>query len=294
MSTERSPAFQFYPRDFLSDIHVAAMTLQERGAYITLLCLCWSEQSLPIDTKALARICRISTARFARLWPAIEPCFLIDGTRLIQPRLDRERKKQEAYRLLKSRAGKQGGRPIQNGKHTQSTTKAQPKQKQSRTKAQVKQNESTGKANESSSSSSSVFVLQSATYGTEEPPPPALKSPVISRSKRPIFTGQRLVVHEWMVDDCQRVLGDHTDAFDLHEWFYSLDALAVRDGLVIPVRDGGAWLQSQLVAEAQRRGIPLRLATPAAKPILTRTVEEEARQMAADMGLSAEDVGLKP
>lgn len=95
---------------------------------------------------------------------------------------------------------------------------------------------------------------------------------VTARSKRPIFSGQRLTVFEWMFDDCTRTLGEYTDAFDLHEWFYTLDAQAVTDGLVLPKKDGGEWLQSQLVAEAQRRGLPLRMASsaPAAGKLTTR------------------------
>jgi hypothetical protein len=86
-----------------------------------------------------------------------------------------------------------------------------------------------------------------------------------SRSKRPIFIGQRVTVFEWMLDDCMRILGEHTERFDLHEWFFTLDGLAVTQGLVIPKRDGGQWLQSQLVTEAQRRGIPLTMAQPLEK-----------------------------
>lgn len=102
--------------------------------------------------------------------------------------------------------------------------------------------------------------------GTSVPEPPA-RAPVMrtpepdARSKRPIFTGQRLTVFEWQLDDCIRTLGKHLDAFDLHAWFSELDVGAVAKGLVIPKRDGGAWLQAQLVAEAQKRGIPLQLAT---------------------------------
>lgn len=81
-----------------------------------------------------------------------------------------------------------------------------------------------------------------------------------ARSKRPIFSGQRLTVHEWMLDDCIKTLGQHMEAFDLHSWFFSLDEHAVRTGLVVPKRDGGSWLQAQLVAEAQRRNIPLKFA----------------------------------
>ena len=70
MSAEKSPAFQFYPKDFLTDSHVVAMTLAERGAYITLLCLCWLDRSLPVEMGALARLCGVSSAAFTRLWPA--------------------------------------------------------------------------------------------------------------------------------------------------------------------------------------------------------------------------------
>lgn len=84
-----------------------------------------------------------------------------------------------------------------------------------------------------------------------------------ARSKRPIFDGQKLAVFEWMFDDCVRTLGTFADDFDLHAWFYDLDAMALKANLVIPKRDGGEWLQSQLIAEAQRRGLPLTVATAA-------------------------------
>src|SRR6185503_14704141 len=75
-----------------------------------------------------------------------------------------------------------------------------------------------------------------------------------ARSKRPIFTGQRLTVFEWMLDNLTRMLGPHTEAFDLHSWFFELDEQAMKHGLVIPARDGGAWLERQTLAEAKRRG----------------------------------------
>src|SRR5436190_23760393 len=109
MALEKAPAFQFYPKDFLTDSHVVAMTLAERGAYITLLCLCWMERSLPTDLDALARLCRVSRTAFTRLWPALEPCFTVINGRLIQGRIERERHKQETYRALKAAAGQKGG-----------------------------------------------------------------------------------------------------------------------------------------------------------------------------------------
>lgn len=90
-----------------------------------------------------------------------------------------------------------------------------------------------------------------------------------ARSKRPMFTGQKLTVFEWMLDDCVKTLGNYLPDFDLHEWFFQLDKQAFDANLVIPRRDNGEWLVSQLVSEAQRRGIPLVVATanPANKRI---------------------------
>lgn len=81
-----------------------------------------------------------------------------------------------------------------------------------------------------------------------------------ARSKRPIFTGQRFVVFEWMLDDLTRMLGEFTDGFDLHEWFFTLDQRCVDRGDVPPERDGGIWLKQQTLLEAQRRGLPLKRA----------------------------------
>lgn len=83
---------------------------------------------------------------------------------------------------------------------------------------------------------------------------------VTARSKRPIFAGQRLTVFEWMLDDCDKTLGPHAEAFDLHRFFFDLDARFVADGTVLPKRDGGAVLQAELLAECQRRGLPLHVA----------------------------------
>lgn len=110
-STSKSPAFQFYPKDFLADEKVRVMTLQERGAYVTLLCLCWLEGTLPVDMGRLARLCGVPTATFQRLWPALEACFRVHSERpdrLIQPRLERERRRQATFASEQSERGKRG------------------------------------------------------------------------------------------------------------------------------------------------------------------------------------------
>jgi uncharacterized protein YdaU (DUF1376 family) len=106
MSHEQSPAFQFYVGDFLSDGNVGAMSLEECGAYIRLLCFCWREGSLPSHHKRLARLVGVPPGKFRRLWPAIVECFREQDGRLIHPRLEKERQKQADYRRRQSQAGK--------------------------------------------------------------------------------------------------------------------------------------------------------------------------------------------
>lgn len=106
MAPEKSPAFQFYPKEFLTDGNVAGMSLQERGAYITLICICWQEQSLPIDPTRLANIVGLPFAAFKKVWPAIAVCFTERDGRLIHQRLEKERVKQATNRQRQSDKGK--------------------------------------------------------------------------------------------------------------------------------------------------------------------------------------------
>jgi hypothetical protein len=46
----KSPAFQFYPKDFLTDLGVVMMSYETRGVYITLLCHDWLEDGIPTET----------------------------------------------------------------------------------------------------------------------------------------------------------------------------------------------------------------------------------------------------
>lgn len=191
MAAEKAPAFQFYPKDFMTDGNVVRMTLQERGAYITLLCLCWTDLSLPADMGSLARSCGVSTTAFTRLWPALAPCFTVTEGRLMQPRIERERQKQETYRALKAEAGRKGGRP-----------KATSKQK----KAQVISSLSTIEAKESppSSSSSSFSDLPSSSSVSdlqfaEEVMTLQPGSTTIPRAHKPALVGDERFRQFWLV-----------------------------------------------------------------------------------------------
>ena len=109
MAKENSPAFQFYPREFEGDENVKVMNLEEVGAYVRLMCTCWTEGSIPDDMERLARMLNVTKRKMEKLWPILEPCFQPgkDG-RLVNPRLERERDKQRRYREKKSKAGKKG------------------------------------------------------------------------------------------------------------------------------------------------------------------------------------------
>jgi len=112
MPPETSPAFQFYPKDFLSSSAVALMSMQERGVYITLLCHCWLDGSLPTDPERLARICGLPLPTFRKCWPAVSERFVTnDDGHLTNPRLERERHKQSDFRRRQSDNGRRGGRP---------------------------------------------------------------------------------------------------------------------------------------------------------------------------------------
>lgn len=95
----KSPAFQFYPKDFLSDELQMLLSLPEAGAYIRLLCHCWLSGSLPDDTTALARLCGATPAHMSKMWPSISRCFQTrpDG-RWMHKRLEKIRRLQDEFR----------------------------------------------------------------------------------------------------------------------------------------------------------------------------------------------------
>jgi len=105
----KSPAFQFYPSDFLSDENVVLMSNTEVGCYIKLLCFCWKQGSIPSGVSKIAKLCGENSEAMAELWQSIEPCFRNgQPDRLIHPRLEIERKKQASFSKERSESGKKG------------------------------------------------------------------------------------------------------------------------------------------------------------------------------------------
>lgn len=98
-----APAFQFYPKDFLSSSKVQRMSLTEVGAYTILLSHCWLDNGLPTEVGQLARIVKVPERQFAKMWAGpLSECFYEKKGRLQNSRLDVEREKQSDYRRRQS------------------------------------------------------------------------------------------------------------------------------------------------------------------------------------------------
>jgi uncharacterized protein YdaU (DUF1376 family) len=108
MAKEEAPAFQYYPRDYLSDSKVRAMSYKERGIYWELVSMLWCERVLPAKTDQLARILGLPHREFQRHWPAISACFRVVGENIEHGRLELERRKQQRFKDCQIEAGKRG------------------------------------------------------------------------------------------------------------------------------------------------------------------------------------------
>lgn len=111
----KSPAFSFYPRDWLcSRIIPKLHTHGGRGvsAYMYLLCESWLEippATLPADHHQLATLARVSLDEFEELWPILKDAFepLEYSDRIYSPRLLQEYEKQQNRRNRGSAGGRQ-------------------------------------------------------------------------------------------------------------------------------------------------------------------------------------------
>lgn len=109
----KSPAFQFYAAEFLSDENVVLMTNQEVGCYIKLMAYCWREGSIPAEIPKIAKLCGEDSSAMAQLWLAIGSCFIVasdNPERLVHPRLEKERMKQKEHAEERSASGKKGAK----------------------------------------------------------------------------------------------------------------------------------------------------------------------------------------
>src|SRR6478609_5386172 len=116
----KAPSFQFYPADWLSSQRVQMMTLEEEGAYIRLLCYCWSHGSIPSDPVKIGRLLGKNVSTDVET--TVQRMFKVrcnDDSTMIHERLEAEKDKQETRRAQASEAGKISAQNRKNGTKTQ-------------------------------------------------------------------------------------------------------------------------------------------------------------------------------
>ena len=106
----KPPAFQMYARDWLADSRVRRLRLDERGAYIDLLCVQWNEGAIPMDCEEAGMCIGIHPDTWpewrARIWPNVVT-FFPNG---VNPRLADLSNERTAFFLAKQKSGKKGGK----------------------------------------------------------------------------------------------------------------------------------------------------------------------------------------
>ncbi len=139
-STSKPPAFQFYAADFL--LGTMSLSLIERGAYITLLAYQWDHGTVPDDAHARQRILGCLPREADEVWKVIREKF-VQGTDSgwRNARLERERQKQERFRLKQSQNGHQGGRPPKLNE-SQSEPRLNPNESQEQSQTEAKKSPS--------------------------------------------------------------------------------------------------------------------------------------------------------
>lgn len=249
--------FLFDVEHFFGSTACQRMSFQEKGVYLVMLFQQWRSQtqSLPDDPAAVADLIAVTPAQAAEVaaaWPVVRGKFLTsrrNDQRIYNRELEATRRRQRLYLQKRANAGQLGGK-----------AKAR-KQQQARelvaSKAIAVLDDAVAHPRDL------IREEKSRSDQRREEGPPAAPT---ARSKRPMFTGTRFVMFEWQLDDLRRLLGDQAlEAFALDEFLHDLNAKAEASGQIVPQRDGGAWLQAQVLAEARRRGLTVAEA-PSASP----------------------------
>lgn len=251
------------------------LPIAARGLYREMLTQAWRRGArLPSDPESIRRATGVTPQEWAANWPKIRKFWTVKGDYLInETQVLVYAEAMDRHETLTNR-GRKGGiaRAQALRKHSLSTTQAVPKVVLN---AKPPSPSLSPSLSPSPSQSPIPDLREQANSegGGSSISTPNTKNgknghAASARSKRPIFTGQRITVFEWQLDDLTRLLGSHTEGFDLHEWFFTLDERMRQSGDVVPQRDGGKWLQEQTLQEAQRRGLPISTAV-GAKAIAT-------------------------
>lgn len=109
---EKSPSYQWFPRDAAADERVMLMSWEQYGIYRFLLDHQSLHGSIPSDPNQLAAMLArgMTAGRLRRLWAEISACFVDDDQpgRLFNRKLRRVLREREEFRAKKSEDGKKG------------------------------------------------------------------------------------------------------------------------------------------------------------------------------------------
>jgi uncharacterized protein YdaU (DUF1376 family) len=125
----KSPAFQFYPDDYLGDDAVELMTLEQQGAYMRLLCHAWKQDEpgvIPDDDRWLAGVTRLCK-KWARSRQAIAAAFdtMTRPGFWVQKRMVKEAEKQAEWHAKSAAGGRASAAKRFKGGSTTLATKPQ-------------------------------------------------------------------------------------------------------------------------------------------------------------------------
>jgi uncharacterized protein YdaU (DUF1376 family) len=108
MASDAMPWFKLYPRETLSDGNFSGWSLEERGAWFTLILHNWLEGSIPSDMTSLGRLLHLEHGAMRGVWSAIGSRFIPHPDKpgmLTSPRLEIERECAREMAIKRSKAG---------------------------------------------------------------------------------------------------------------------------------------------------------------------------------------------
>lgn len=102
----KSPAFQFYPRDWVMSTRI--LTPEQRGVYLDLLCFGWDmEDGLPTSAPEMAALVGMTPQKFSRVWAVIACRFYQDDAGRWRNRKQEEQKAEmDELREKRRKAGR--------------------------------------------------------------------------------------------------------------------------------------------------------------------------------------------
>jgi uncharacterized protein YdaU (DUF1376 family) len=182
----KAPAFQWYPKDFLTDDAVLAMTNEQVGAYAKLLSHAWLHpDGLSSAPSVLAKMTHCTVQRFERcIWPGVRIKFEQNANgKWFNPKLEKIRQEQSEYRADRSESGKRGAKARWQ---KDGSAMAQPSSKNG--SAIVLPLAKNGSA--SASASASATTTKNVVGGGADAPaaPPPRTDPIFGRRNPDLFT----------------------------------------------------------------------------------------------------------